>query len=426
MMKVEREQALSHHDSCSKRTPILSVVAFLAASSISGSAFLFTKYAKHDFPPFMIAALRLCIGSVLLTLVNIFVYFFYNSTSSSYLLEDRPRHYFLGSFFVLGLLNCVIPYVIYPIALNNLNVGVTATLAASSPLFAQLFAFFLIDSERNVGGRRWFGLVIGFLGVFVISIEKVVHEKGFDWSYMYGYIICIIAASSKAMASVYVHRFLPTLPILKIALGQTAAGAFLAIIATLSIEYVYPPSHFASHFAFFNNVTLRGALAIGYLGLFGSCIVYVLEFFLVRYQGSVRQIMVNFLVPAISMAEGALILGEWDNLSGGYIAFQVVGACMIVLGIVLAMRGGSAAPAPSTSSGYLSPLRASHRQSDDDDVISNVVRVDDTRLLLPYAHSMQNESEPSFLSDLSAFRRSPEVIYDEPRSKLAPSIKGDL
>lgn len=47
-----------------------------------------------------------------------------------------------------------------------------------------------------------------------------------------------------------------------------------------------------------------GWLGIVYLGLAASCVVYLLQFFLLRTVGSVRQVSVDYCVPVVSIVEG--------------------------------------------------------------------------------------------------------------------------
>ena len=119
-----------------------------------------------------------------------------------------------------------------------------------------------------------------------------------------GYILQLCAVSSKAVAAVLTQRFFSPpntqeqkqAPIpcgLHLALGQTVAGAVVAVAATLCLDSTGATNDARVHFGTWVQPSTDAWLAVLYLGLGGSCVVYILQFFLIRRVGAVRQTTVG-------------------------------------------------------------------------------------------------------------------------------------
>jgi drug/metabolite transporter (DMT)-like permease len=66
-----------------------------------------------------------------------------------------------------------------------------------------------------------------------------------------------------------------------------------------------------------------------WLGLVGSCLAYILYFFVLQQWGATRTTLVTYLVPAVGLTAGILFLNEpvdWRILAGGALILSGVGA----------------------------------------------------------------------------------------------------
>src|SRR5690606_32933520 len=72
-----------------------------------------------------------------------------------------------GAFFIMGLLNNVVPFTLIAWAQGQVPSGFAAILNATTPIFAVVFANALtIDEKMNAG--RLAGVLIGFVGAAVM------------------------------------------------------------------------------------------------------------------------------------------------------------------------------------------------------------------------------------------------------------------
>ena len=75
--------------------------------------------------------------------------------------------------------------------------------------------------------------------------------------------------------------------------------------------------------------TLQAVGALLWLGLFGSCIAYILYFYVLQEWGATRTTLVTYVVPIVGVAAGVLFLREqldWRMFVGGLLILSGVGA----------------------------------------------------------------------------------------------------
>lgn len=312
----------------SARSPsaTLSDYACLAAFAlISGSAFLFTKIAKRSFPPVSLAALRLLVGAAGLTAVRVGV----GAQGAGARWFERA---WLGRVAVMGLLNCAVPYSLYPYALRHVNVGAAAIVTGSSPLLAQAV------TGGGRGWRRAAGLLAGLAGVAAVASRKAIRSREFTWHAVGSYVLLVCAAVCKAAASVWAEKKLGGLSSVQSAWGQTVTAAAMATTAAAVVDYAAPPHPFD-----FRGVTSQAVAGVLYLGLLASCAVYLVQFRLIRRVGSVRQLSVDFAVPLVALTEGVLFEQEWSGVPQWSIGLEVTGCALLLSGLYLVFHWDSTA-----------------------------------------------------------------------------------
>ena len=231
-----------------------------------------------------------------------------------------------------GFLNTTVPYTLYAIALKSVNAGVSSIIAGFSPIVAQALVMVLYRHSSNLTLSKAAGFFIAGCGLTFVSMEKVITSSDFNWNAIGNYVYLILGTISKGAASVYGQHNLNRLPVLTVAWGQTMYGAIVSMCSALLVDFVYnnPPYDF-------KNTTTSSLTGLVYLALLSSCVVYILQFFLLQNFGSVKQTLVEFLVPIIGLVEAVLFRGGWSHTKTSVIAIEVIGCAMLMIGLRLVM-----------------------------------------------------------------------------------------
>jgi drug/metabolite transporter (DMT)-like permease len=199
-----------------------------------------------------------------------------------------------GSFLVMGLFNCAVPYTLITWAEIHIDSGLAAILNATMPLFTVMLAHFLTEDERFTW-MKVVGIFLGFLGVFILIGPAVF--KGFG-AHVLGELAVVGAALSYAIAVVYGRR-LREIPVLVSATGQLAGATLLTAPLSLIID---------SPWQLAPSLLPLGALLC--LSLLGTAIAYILYYYLLARIGATRVSLVTYLIPISGVLWGALLLGE--------------------------------------------------------------------------------------------------------------------
>jgi drug/metabolite transporter (DMT)-like permease len=276
----------------------------LALAALWGASFMFIKVAVRELAPTTLVALRLGIGALTLAplvLVRL------GARQAARELRGAAR-----PLVVTGLLNSAIPIVSLSWAETRIDSGLAAVIQAAAPLFTAILALRFSRSER-VTGSRLVGLLVGFAGVtLLIGVQPS--------GQLIAGLAVVFSALCYASAALYAGRRLAGVSPLVSSVG--ALGA--ATLALLPFALAQLPSHFPS----WKVVGSVAALSVG-----GTGIAYLLYYGLIAGAGASRSILVTYLVPAIALAYGTLLLGEPLRPSA-------VGGLALILGGVALGTGG--------------------------------------------------------------------------------------
>ena len=282
--------------------PVRSWGAFLLLGSIWGSSFLWIKIALEELEPFTLVGFRLLFGAVGMALV---------------LLARRPalpkerRTWLLLA--LMGLTNTALPFVLISWGETVIDSAVASILNSTTPLFTLIIAhYFLSDERMNV--PRALGLLLGFAGILLL-FSRDVGLEGFR-SGLLGQAAVLAAALSYAGSSVFARRAFRDVPLLIQAAIPLFSADLLIWVGAIALE---------------SPVNIPALpitwVALAWLGLLGSCIAYLLYFYLINNVGSTRSTLVTYMFPVIGVALGVLFLDERLDLR------LIIGALMVVAGI---------------------------------------------------------------------------------------------
>jgi drug/metabolite transporter (DMT)-like permease len=293
--------------------------AFILLALVWGTSFLWIKIGvqDNDIGPLMLVSFRLLFGLIGLLVVMAV-------TRNSF-----PRDWrVIGKFFVLSIFATALPFTLITWAETQINSGLAGILNGTVPLFTIIFAQAALSDEK-ITLPRLGGLLIGFAGVIVLMSGDL--TNGLHSSFL-GQLAMLAASASYAIGIIFTRKYLRNqVPVVQSTMNLLFADLLLWI-STLIFER---PLDFPS-------VPITW-IALAWLGLLGSCIAYLLYFYLINNVGATRTSVVTYVMPIIAVILGIIFLNEVLDWR------LAVGLALILGGIgVINLKRRAAPAAPSS------------------------------------------------------------------------------
>jgi drug/metabolite transporter (DMT)-like permease len=191
---------------------------------------------------------------------------------------------------------------------------VAAILNGTVPLFTMVIAhLFLKDDRMTV--PRLVGLIVGFIGVIVLMGHDL--DPSQASGNVLGQLAVLLAAMAYAGSAVLARRTLRGIDPMVQAFVPVLSATTLAWIAASLLEGVTVPTLPITWFA------------LAWLGLLGSCVAYLLYFFLLHNVGPTRTTLVTYIFPVVGLVLGVTFLDEPLDLG------LALGALLIIAGIAI-------------------------------------------------------------------------------------------
>ena len=286
--------------------------AFWALGLIWGSSFLWIKIAVGYLAPLTVAALRLSIGLVGLLAVAV--------ARRQPFPRDRAS---LGAYVTLGTLQSAIPFALIAWGETKIGSGLAAILNGTMPLFTIVIAHLWLHDEK-ITPQRTAGLFAGFAGVVVLG-SRDLGPHGLKES-AWGQAALLGATISYAVAATYARgRLRGAPPLVQATLVVLMGNALLwaaAAAAEQPLLLAGPPIVWVS---------------LAWLGLLGSCVAYLLYFYLINTWGATRASLVTYVFPVVGLVLGLLVLGEPAD------SRLWLGSLLVIAGILVAGRRSATA-----------------------------------------------------------------------------------
>lgn len=288
-------------------------------SILWGGAFFFIGVAVRELPPFTIVLVRVALGAVLLLpLLKLFGGEF-PKTAAGWV-----------PFFVMGLLNNVIPFSLLVTGQTHISSGLASVLNATTPLFAVLLlaAF----GDEHLIARRVFGVALGLVGVVVLRAPWLDQPHG----QTIGMLLCLGAALSYGFAGLWARRKLTGVPPITSATCQLICSSVVMALLAAAVEHPWRlPMPSAATW-----LSLLGLAALG------TSLAYIVFFQILNRSGATNVMLVTLLIPVTAILLGFLVLGE--PLSGHEIlgALITASALLVIDGRSLGWLNRTSAPAP--------------------------------------------------------------------------------
>jgi len=277
-------------------------LVFLALGFMWGSSYLFIKIGVEDFGTFTLVALRLTIGAALLWTVT---------RLARKRLPSDARVY--GHLLVMALVNITIPFLLITWAEQSVESALAAVLTSLVPLFVAILApLFIHDEPLRVNGVV--GLVVGFIGVFVLTSRELTGTG----SNILSDVALVGSSISYAAGAVYSRRNVRGLDPMIPATFQVTFAALMTAVVALVLEHPWDA-----------RPGPEGVFAIVWLGLLGSGLAYLGFFRLLGRWGATRTALVAYVLPVVGIVLGFLVLQE--PIDGR----MILGTALIIGGVAL-------------------------------------------------------------------------------------------
>lgn len=266
------------------RTRLLA--SFAAVYIIWGSTYLAISYAEATIPPLLMAGGRFLIAGGLL-------YGWVRLRGGT-----RPAWSHWRSAAIIGVLMLAGGNGGVVIAERTIPTGLAALLISTVPVW-----MVLIEGLRP-GGRRPTLPVAAGLGIGFVGVALLVGPRAFAGGIggLGGMLVVVGGALCWAIGSLYSRTAtLSHSPLMGNALEMLTGGALLMLIALLTGE---------GGQLHFDQITLRSALALAFLVVFGSLIAFTAYVWLLRHVSVARVSTYAYVNPVVALLLGFAFNGE--------------------------------------------------------------------------------------------------------------------
>ena len=312
MGAADLEAAVVGHDAPGHRTSrARQILAFAAVYVLWGSTFLAIRYAIATIPPFLMAGARhMLAGLILFPLARLRS-------------GERPTRANWGAALLMGALLLVIGNGGVSWAEQIVPSGVAALLVATVSLWMVLLDW-LRPGGMRPGRRVMAGLVLGFAGMaLLVGPSGLFGGAGGARVNPFGATVLVIASLSWATGSVHSRRLaLPRSPLLGTAMQCLAGGTLLTLLGLLSGQ--------GARFDW-SSVSLRSALALGYLVVFGSLLGFSAYTYLLGTAPPSRIATYAYVNPVVALFLGWAFAGERLSLRTLSAAAVIIAAVVLVI-----------------------------------------------------------------------------------------------
>jgi drug/metabolite transporter (DMT)-like permease len=270
-------------------------------SIIWGIAFVAVRQADFELSPVNLALVRWFIASACLLLLIPVV----GRPKTKFERRDIPR------MLVIAFSNVAGYHISLYYAETTVSAGLAGILISFGPVFIVILSYFLL--QEKAGMRIILGLLLAVAGTLVLSVGTVSLS---DLASFYGPAEVILSAAFYAVFSVLSKPLVQKYgaPPITIWSGLVGTAMMLPLLSQGFVSQLV-------------SLSLVGWASVLYLSVLSTVLGYLLFFTLVS-RGAVSRLSIQlFLVPIISVASGALLLGE------SVTAATVVGGAMMLVAV---------------------------------------------------------------------------------------------
>ena len=278
--------------------------AFILLGVVWSASFLWIKIAVQEVGPFTLVGFRVVFGALTGILATIF------------LRTSWPRDLATWvTFAILGVTSVAIPFVLISWGEKTIDSAVASILNASVPLFTILLAHYTLQDDRMTF-QRILGLLVGFGGVVVLLSKDL--QPGAHNSIL-GQAAVIVASLFYAGSTVFARAKTEHVPGL-------VRGVLPLVTASIVMWAIIPVVERPVHLP---TLPLTW-VALGWLGVLGSGLAFILWYYLLHEIGPTRSTLVSYIFPLGGVILGVVFLHEeltWQLFLG---ALLIIASLVVV------------------------------------------------------------------------------------------------
>ena len=267
------------------------------------------RIALRDFEPLTLAAGRITIGAIAL-----FCLMHWRGIALPSFKDIAVWRFVL----LVGLLSSAIPFALLSWGQQHVPSAFAGMTMAALPIFVLPLAHFFVPGER-IFLRKLIGFGVGFLGAMLLigTSGLGIAEGPVETLARFA---CVGAAFCYACGSI-ATRQCPSINELALSTGSLILAAAFLLPTALLVEGLP------------NLPSLKGLLAIGYLGLVPAALAFIIKVDVLRSAGPSFMTLTNYQGPVWSVLAGSLFLGETLP------ATLFVALALILLGVAIIQAG---------------------------------------------------------------------------------------
>ncbi len=270
------------------------LLTFLGA--LWGSAFMFIKVATPEFGPVALVNARLLIASIIFLPILL---------RSKYLHLLKP---IWRQVLVLAIMNNAIPFTLFSYASFGADSNILAILNATTAFNTMMFAYIWIG--ENVTLKQLCGLIVGFIGVFIL-----VNPQNSSTT-LISSLSALLAACFYSFSTVYIQKnSLNSNKMVLIGWSIIFSAVIMLPVTIFNLPELMPST------AAITSAVWLGAISTG-LGFIG----YVK---LIDKIGAVKTSTVAYFLPVFGIIWGAIFLDEVITTT------IIIGCFVVLIGIYL-------------------------------------------------------------------------------------------
>jgi drug/metabolite transporter (DMT)-like permease len=283
-------------------------VSVILAMVFWGFSFVAFKFANQSFRPITIVFFRL-------TVSIFFLFGFALAFKRLNRIKRKDQKWFL----LLALVEPFIYFLGEAYGLTMVTATVGAVIISTIPLIVPFAAYYLF--REKLTPMNYLGLVISFGGVLLVVLTR---SGGLvaDWKGIMLLFLAVICAVSYTMiVKILAEDYTP--------ITITAYQSFYGLIMFIPLFLVMEIPHLD-----FSIVTTHSLLAVGFLGVFGSGICFILITIGIRELGAARANIFGNLIPVVTAIVSYFLLKEAMPF------VKILGIFIVILGLLLSQSSG--------------------------------------------------------------------------------------